>query len=294
MSYSQPSASGPEISKLRLFFREHPLLACGATLFNVVSAYTTMRGMQLVFDEGDYFLRILAPWFVAIGLATLLMHFTAGLSARTRGQRQSPVVMGYLAVAITSIFFNFSAIYASMSLGASEMARYASLRISLLAEAQHAKHFLESELAALDRQVAEAKTEADFERDRPDRRGTGERWIPLAKNYNLLLSTVPIKKQSFVGSLSELKKQFELPSIALSNRPVSVEETQEAMESLKEVARRVSAVMAPYDWGRAQELERLSSEVEDLASPASSLAVLADSVKSLVSGSFVSVVLQAS
>ena len=131
---------------LQSVFASNGFLISGAILFNVVSVWTTQRGMSLVLSAGDHFLRYWAPWIVAVALSLLLLHFTFRLAAPVRASHAPWIyVTGYLIVAAASIFFNFNAIYSALAADEIEVARLTALRLELEKQVERSHYYFEQQ-----------------------------------------------------------------------------------------------------------------------------------------------------
>lgn len=183
--------------------------------FNLVSFYTTWLGLRLIFPNGEFVTREVIPFILAVAITLLLVYLTLEIRLTSTSGR-SRLLLAYGVVAVLSIFFNFSAIYASLAsedrtlLSINEVRRQMTEVLSDHEEQARVRFGVSD----YERRVARARTTRDLEGSRPDRQGEGPRWIALQAKYLEDSTELAVRIESMNRELApaeEIRRTLDLP-----------------------------------------------------------------------------------
>lgn len=174
-------------------------------LFNVASAYTTKRGLDLIFQDQHGFGAIV-PWLLSIGCAAFLVFLTFEVAARKRGERIFDVAIAYCMIAAFSIFCNFSFIYSSLSGKRLALLHFQGVVSTGSEEIISGRDCLRKyfNLPVLEQQLSDLRTKRDFEKKRIDRPGEGNRWLKLDEQVADMEGKLQLQTQRYNAAQAPL------------------------------------------------------------------------------------------
>jgi uncharacterized PurR-regulated membrane protein YhhQ (DUF165 family) len=259
------------------------LLIAGVILFNIASAYTTKRGLDLIFQDQEGF-GVMLPWVLAIGCAAFLVFLTFAIASRQRGSRIVDIVIAYLIIASFSIFCNFSFIYTSLSGRSVENENYRELRSILAQLIGSAREHLGTHLRVteLEESLAKAKVQREFEKDRRDRPGEGSRWLALDEKVRSLEGELQLQNKRLSDATSRLDEAQSV--LSRQGEPVTAAEARAASREIFSQIVQVSAHMSVYSFESNLDLKKLGEKVNS-GSIEHNLRALFDEISLFVDGS---------
>lgn len=174
----------------------------------LVSIVTTEEGVRLIWGSSLTSGSLSwIPWCLAAAVGALMFGVSL-LLPNLSGNRLHLGVLAYLFAALPSVFFNVHFVYSLLThdeqLGAYKSTLIGAHNTYLASSID----FLSGEATRLRAEVAQAQAEAEIERTRLDRPGTGPLWIQENIEYREMATQMPFKVERFESALERLT-QFE-------------------------------------------------------------------------------------
>lgn len=199
-------------------YSNNALLVIGIILFNIASIYATQMGVSKAFSSGDFIMANIMPWFFSIGLGLLLIFFSFSILDGSSVFLSSLI---YLVLASVSIFFNFNAIYITVSAEPDQEIYNNQTMHRIKVVANYSKVSLNSKKVKLIQEKDTLLASANFEATRPTNPGQGtvyeakmERYVLLDAKYKPALENI----KSQLNAVDKLVREAEKYSDTLSGK----------------------------------------------------------------------------